>query len=59
MAKIVYVEWRDLEYNTEILGVFLNEEDAYRLRDKRQKELDDKGWTLDSVCVEIEDVEIQ
>lgn len=59
MAKIVYVEWRDIEYNAEILGVFLNEEDAYRVRDKRQKELDDEGWTLDSVCVEIEDVEIQ
>lgn len=59
MAKVVYLEWRDIEYNVEILGVFLNDEDAYRVRDKKQKELDDEGWTLGSVCVDVEDVEIK
>lgn len=59
MAKVVYVDWRDFE--TEIVGVFMNDNDAYKARAIKEFQLVEYyGFNIyDEVSVCISEVEIQ
>lgn len=58
MAKIVYVEYRESR-ELDIVGVYENENIAYRIRELREYELKGEGYdTDDDVRVWIEDVNI-
>ena len=60
MAKVVYVDWRDRQFEPEIVGVYKNDDDGYRAREVKEYELIEEGYdTEEEVCVCIEDVEIQ
>ena len=60
MAKVVYVDWKDRQFETEIVGVFKNDDDGYRARESKEYELREEGYDTDEeVRVWIEDVEIQ
>ena len=58
MAKIVYVEWRESR-ELDILGVYENEDVAYRIRENNEYELKEQGYDTDEdVRVWIENVDI-
>lgn len=60
MAKVVYVDWKDRQYEPEIVGVFRNDDDGYIARESKEDELKADGYDTDEeVRVWIEDVEIQ
>lgn len=58
MSKIVYEQWRKT-YEVNIIGVYEDEDVAYRERERRERELIEDGVdTEDDVTVWIEDVDI-
>lgn len=58
MAKIVYEQWRE-SYEVNIIGVYTDEDKAYRVRENREYELKEEGYdTEDDVRVWIDDVDI-
>lgn len=58
MAKIVYEQWRE-SYEVNIIGVYTDEDKAYRVRENREYELKEEGYdTEDNVRVWIDDVDI-
>lgn len=58
MAKIVYEQWRET-YEINIIGVYEDEDVAYRQRETRERELMEDGEDIeDEVRVWIEDVDI-
>ena len=58
MAKIVYVEYRESR-ELDILGVYENEDVAYRTREDKEYELKEQGYDTDEdVRVWIEEVNI-
>ena len=59
MAKVVYTDWRDRHYEPEIIGVFENADDGYRVRSQKEDELKSEGYDTDEeVRVWIEDIDI-
>lgn len=60
MAKVVYTDWKDRQFEPEIIGVYRNDDDGYRAREAKEYELREEGYDTDEeVRVWIEDVEIQ
>lgn len=59
MAKVVYVDWKDRQFESEIVGVYEDESKGYEARENKEYELREEGYdTDDEVRVWIEDVEI-
>lgn len=60
MAKVVYTDWKDRQFEPEIVGVFTNDDAGYRAREEKESELKEQGYDTDEeVSVWIEDIEIQ
>ena len=59
MAKVVYVDWKDRQFEPEIVGVYENESKGYEARENKEYELREEGYDTDEeVRVWIEDIEI-
>lgn len=59
MAKVVYTDWRDRAEEPEIVGVYEDERDGYKAREKKECQLQSEGYDTDEeVRVWIEDIEI-
>ena len=59
MAKVVYVDWKDRQFEPEIIGVYEDESKGYEARENKEYELRKEGYDTDEeVRVWIEDVEI-
>jgi hypothetical protein len=59
MAKIVYTDWKDRQFEPEIIGVYINDDDGYKAREEKENELKDEGYDIvDEVRVWIQDIDI-
>ena len=59
MAKIVYVEYKESR-ELDIIGVYIDEDKAYRVREDKEYELKDEGYDTDEdVRVWIDDTDVE
>jgi len=59
MAKIVYVDWRDRQFEPEIIGVYEDESMGVKARENKEYELTQEGYVAgDDFHVWVKDVEI-
>jgi hypothetical protein len=59
MGNVVYTDWKDRQFEPEIIGVYINYDDAIDARKAKEAELEKEGYDTDEeVNVCIEEVEI-
>ena len=58
MAKVVYTDWKDRQFEPEIIGVYEEDDDGYKARAVKEDELKEEYDIDEEVRVWIEEIEI-